>query len=230
MKLPISQRLLTCAQLAAPGGRVADVGTDHGYLGIYLLQQGLADHILAADLRPQPLEKAKANFRAFGLEDRVDFYLSDGLAALPHEIDTVVCAGMGADTIVSILTAAPWLRETGARLVLQPQSSANDLHRYLASAGWQVERERLCRDGRFYYTVLRAAPGQTAPLSSGEEFLSPALRASGSPLLGAYCDRCIRILKEALAGLRSASREVDPEQIAYFSAALAELTQWREQQ
>lgn len=229
MKLPISQRLLACAQLAAPGGRLADVGTDHGYLGIFLLRQGLADHILAADLRPQPLERAKANFQAFGLEDRVDFYLSDGLAALPHTLDTVVCAGMGADTIVSILSAAPWLREAGVRLVLQPQSGGSDLRQYLAAAGWSIKRELLCRDGRFYYTVLRAVPGVPYSLTPGEAFLSPALRAEGGTLLGPYCDRCIRILRDALAGLRSANRAVDPAQIEYFSAALAELTQWREQ-
>ena len=81
MKIPISKRLLCCAQFVAPGARVADIGTDHGYLGIYLLENGIAAHVHACDLRPMPLQKTRENAVRFGAAERMTFLLSDGLAA-----------------------------------------------------------------------------------------------------------------------------------------------------
>ena len=82
MKIPISKRLRLCAQLVPEGARVADIGTDHGYLGLYLLQNGLAAHVLAADLRPQPLQTAKLHAAKFGFAGQMEFRLSDGLAEI----------------------------------------------------------------------------------------------------------------------------------------------------
>ena len=100
MKIPISKRLRLCAQLVPEGARVADIGTDHGYLGLYLLQNGRAAHVLAADHRPQPLHTAKLHAAKVGFAGQIEFRLSDGLAGIgPDEADTIVCAGMGGDLI-----------------------------------------------------------------------------------------------------------------------------------
>ena len=82
MKLPISQRLLLCAALVPPGARVADVGCDHGYLGIHLLKTGTAKHVIATDLREKPLEKARENARRLGADGEMDFFVADGLGAV----------------------------------------------------------------------------------------------------------------------------------------------------
>lgn len=218
MKLPVSKRLLACADLVRPGDRVADVGTDHGYLAIHLLKSGRAARVFAADVARQPLERARQNAQRYGIKEGISFYLSDGVQNLPREFDVLLCAGMGADTIIGILEAAPWLRDGGYRLILQCQSSQNELRRYLGQQGWRICREVLVRDRRFLYTVLEAMPGG-GPLSPGQQYVSPALLEAGGPLLGDYLDQCRRSVERAAVGLANAG---DPG-AAYYQAALREL-------
>ena len=131
MKIPLSDRLLACCGFVHPGDRVADIGCDHGYLGIHLLKTGIARSIIAADVNEAPLQSAMRNSIKFGVRDKMDFYLSDGVRNIPRDFDTMVCAGMGADTMISILEAAPWLKNEQYRLILQCQSRRPELRRYL---------------------------------------------------------------------------------------------------
>ena len=101
MKLPLSDRLLACAGFIKKGSRVADVGCDHGYLSLYLLQQGIASSVIASDVNEGPLQSAMRNARKFGFSDKISFYLSNGVRNIPRDFDTLVCAGMGADTMMS---------------------------------------------------------------------------------------------------------------------------------
>ncbi len=195
MKLPISQRLLACCALVQPGSRVADIGCDHGYLGIHLLQKGLSPFVYAADVRPDPLAAAIRNGEKYGVGAQMQFFLSDGVQAVPRDFDTLVCAGMGADVMVSILSAAPWLQNKQYCLILQCQSKTPVLRKYLSETGWRIAKEQVLRDGRFLYTVIEAVwdPGQA--LTPGQCFVSPALLQSGCPLLPDY----IAWVKEHLA-------------------------------
>ena len=154
MKIPISARLQACCNFVLPGDRVADIGTDHGYLGIWLLEQGIASSIIAADIVPGPLSAAKKNAAKYGFADRMEFYLSDGVQSIPRDFNTMVCAGMGGDTMVSILSAAPWLQDSRYRLVLQCQSKTPLLRKYLSDHGWRITEETTLKDGRFIYTVM----------------------------------------------------------------------------
>lgn len=227
MKIPISKRLLLCAQLVPEGARVADIGTDHGYLGLYLLQNGLAAHVLAADLRPQPLQTAKLHAAKFGFARQMEFRLSDGLAEIgPDEADTIVCAGMGGDLIVEILSACPWLHKKNYTLILQPQSAGQELRRWLGEHGFAIACEQLVQDGKFLYTVLRAHPGAGTPLSPGAQYVSPWLRQSGSPLLGAYMQRIETALRRSVEGLMGAEHQ-RPERLAYYRSALEEVEEMR---
>ena len=122
MKLPISDRLLACCNFVAKGDRVADIGCDHGYLGIHLLKNGIASSVIAADINEGPLNSAVINARKFGISENIRFFLSDGVRSIPRDFDCMVCAGMGADTMMSILDAAPWLKNEQYRLILQSQS------------------------------------------------------------------------------------------------------------
>ena len=187
MKIPISARLLACCNFIAPGDRVADVGTDHGYLGIWLLQQGIASSVIASDIVPGPLSAAKNNAQKFGIADRMEFYLSDGVRSIPRDFDTLVCAGMGADTMVSILEAAPWLKSTKYRLVLQCQSKTPMLRQYLTEQGWRIAEESVLRDGRFLYTVMEVWWQPDAPrLTAVEYYFPPALLENPSEALPDY--------------------------------------------
>ncbi|MBR6119155.1 MAG: SAM-dependent methyltransferase [Oscillospiraceae bacterium] len=256
MKLPISKRLLRCAELVPPCRTAADLGTDHGYLAIHLLQAGRCAHVIAADLREKPLASARANAAAFGIceaapqafplrgscpsahtgadevvpnpgaaaSGTISFRLSDGLRNFkPGEFEVLILAGMGGDLIARILAEAPWLDGGDYRLVLQPQSAAHELRRWLGERGWSIERELLVRDGGFLYSVMRVCPFGGRALRPGEQYCSPALRREGDPLFPAYLARMERALALTVEGI---SRSAAPEDLArgeYYRAALAEI-------
>ena len=199
MKIPLSKRLRLCCDYITPGDRVADVGTDHGYLGLWLLQQGIAESIIASDIVPGPLSAAKNNAEKYGFEEQMSFYLSDGVQNIPRDFDTLVCAGMGGDTMISILEHGPWLRDARYKLVLQCQSKTPMLRRYLSEQGYRILQENLVRDGKFIYSAMevRYEPGEV--LTPGQCYFPPALLASGSELLGEYCGRLLEGLRQAAA-------------------------------
>ena len=227
MKLPISKRLLCCASMVQPGSRVADIGTDHGYLGIYLLQSGAARHVIACDLRKDPLENARRNAKLFGVDGAMELRLSDGLEKiLPDEVDTVVMAGMGGDLIQKILSQCPWRKREGLQFILQPQSAGNVLRRWMCEDGFEIQREEPVQDGHFLYTVMDIRQGEPAPLTPGTEYASPALLASGSPLVGNYLARVENALQETVRGLTNAEKQ-RPERLAYFGQALLEIQEMR---
>lgn len=175
MKIPISDRLLACCRFVKPGDRVADVGCDHGYLGIYLLKNKIASHVIASDINEGPLNAAVFNSEKYGVRDRIQFFLSDGVRNIPRDFDTLVCAGMGGDTMISILEAAPWLKCDKYRLVLQCQSKRPELRRYLSENGWFIREESVLKDGKFLYTVMEVIWLPGMELTPGGCHFSPAL-------------------------------------------------------
>ena len=187
MNIPLSKRLQACCEYVCPGERVADIGCDHGYTGIYLLHRDIASCVIAADINEMPLQSAMANAEKFGVKDRMQFYLSDGVRNIPRAFDTMICAGMGADTMVSILEAAPWLKSDQYKLILQCQSKIPMLRQYLSDHGWFIHRENVLRDGRFLYTVMEVFYCPHAPrLTAGQCYFPPALLTEPSPILKEY--------------------------------------------
>lgn len=226
MKIPISQRLLCCASLVKDSARVADIGCDHGYLGIWLLKEKKAEYVAACDLRPQPLEKAKENAKVYGTAERMTFAVADGLEAVePGSVDTVICAGMGGDCIAHILECAPWIKDPAYTLILQPQTSGNDLRRYLGDNGFFIEREDLVQDSGFLYFTMVVRYGGGTPLSPGEQYLSRQLLNCGSPLLPAYFDRVLKALENTVAGMEKSKKP--PEKLEYYRQALIEVREMR---
>lgn len=175
MKIPLSRRLMECCRFVNPGDRVADIGCDHGYLGIYLLKNKIASFVYASDINEGPLNAAVLNSEKYGVRDRMQFYLSNGVQKIPREFDTLVCAGMGGDTMTSILDAAPWLKSDKYRLILQCQSKRPELRRYLSENGWFIREETVVKDGRFLYTVMEVLHSPGMVLTPGGCHFSPAL-------------------------------------------------------
>ena len=229
MKIPISKRLLACAGYVRPGAKVADIGCDHGYLGIYLLTQGTAANVTASDLREQPLQKARENAARFGTEDRMEFHVADGLAAVrPEQVDTVVCAGMGADSIIEILAAADWIRNPAIHLILQPQTSGQALRGWLADEGFAMTRETLLEENAYLYTVLEAVwCGEKQNVSPGHQFVSQFLLEEASPLLPNYFKRLSAGMQRAVIGLQKGAD--DPQKLWYYETALREIEEMRKQ-
>lgn len=226
--MKLSERLLRCAEQTLPGARVADIGADHGYLSIALLQSGRASYVHACDLREQPIRRAMENARRCGVMQGLRFSCADGLRAIrPGEVDTVVCAGMGGDLIARILAECDWVHHEKYLLILQPQSSGNDLRRKLFQQGFGVEREILTKDGGFLYCVLCARFGNAEPLSPGQQYVSPQLLESGSPLLPEYIGRIERALTRTVAGIRGASDPTAQKRLAYYETARNEVREMR---
>ena len=189
MNIPLSPRLRVCCDFVTPGSRVADIGCDHGYLSIWLLTRGISRSAIASDINQQPLLSAVGNAEKYGVRDKMEFYLSDGAKSIPRDFDTLVCAGVGGDTMISILDAAPWLKSGDYTLILQCQSKTPMLRQYLSNNGWRICKEIAVRDGRFIYTVmlLKFSPGQI--LTPGQCYISPALRENLTPEAMEYCRR-----------------------------------------
>jgi tRNA (adenine22-N1)-methyltransferase len=227
MKLPLSDRLLVCAGFVAKGDRVADIGCDHGYLGIYLLKNGIASSVIASDVREGPLQSAIRNAHKYGVGDNMHFYLSDGVSNIPRDFDTLVCAGMGGDTMVHILESAPWLKSEQYRMILQCQSKTPLLRRYLSENGWRIYEESVLRDGKFLYTVMEVGYRPETPrLTVGEWYFPPALLENPSKDVPAY-------YQWVTEGLRiSTAHQDDPEKkqaLAELEALAAELTWLKEE-
>ena len=221
MNLPLSKRLLTCIDFIAPGDRVADIGCDHGYLGIHLLQNGIADSIIAADINEMPLQSAVRNAEKYGVRDKMAFYLSDGAKNIPRDFNTMVCAGMGADTMISILENAPWLKNENYRLILQCQSRRPELRKYLYENGYSIRRETLAQDGKFIYPVTEVVYSPAKPLTAGGYHITPALLESKSPLLPDFYRRVIDGLNTTVDGLS----RTGGEKYEHFRNILQELTE-----
>lgn len=219
MKLPLSDRLLACCAFLSPGDRVADIGCDHGYLGIHLLKNGIASSVIAADVNEGPLQSAMRNALKYGVRDKMTFYLSDGVRNIPRDFDAMVCAGMGADTIIHILDSAPWLKSGQYRLILQCQSKRPELRRWLNDTGFRINRETLAKDGKFVYSIMEVVYDPGYGISPAETYITPQLLEDNHPLLPEYYQRVLHGLELTVGGMR---RSADPE-LAHYETIFAEL-------
>ncbi len=195
----LTPRLLAVGELVEPGSRAADVGTDHGYLPVWLRQQGICEHIIASDIAPAPLAAARASVRRYGV-DGVEFRLCPGLEGIePREADTVVMAGMSGETMAAILDDAGW-DWRGKRLILQPMTKRAELLTWLYDHGLHIETEKPVSEGRRLYWVFCAEAGRM-PLPR------PAHLWAGFTETD-YARRLRRQLERSLEGQRKA-REPD---------------------
>ena len=150
-------RLSLCADFVREGSRLADIGTDHGYLPIALCQSGKIPSAIACDINPLPLRSAGINIAKRRLEWQIETRLSDGLHEVsPDEVDDIVIAGMGGELIRDILAEAPWVKDREKNLVLQPMTHHEDLIKWLYENGFSVDRQEAVEDMGKYYTALSA--------------------------------------------------------------------------
>lgn len=149
--LDLSIRLKTIATLVPNGARVCDIGTDHGYLSIYLKQSGIADLVIASDIRPDPLASAKRNIEKINVTG-IELRLGNGLQTVREaEVDTVIIAGMGGEVISGILNNCDWIKQKEYTLILQPTTSAEVLRKFLYETGFETEEEiPLFENGKLY--------------------------------------------------------------------------------
>lgn len=187
MPVKLTPRLATAPAYIRPGHLLADVGTDHAYLPIYLCQSGQLSPVLcangetlaaiASDINRGPVERATLHIEAAGLADQIRAVQTDGLRGLDvYDPDDIIIFGMGGELIAAILSAAPWATRPGKRLILQPMTHADRLRAYLWNAGLDILAESLSREGdRIYQTLcvesLPAGIANTAPAPTPAEWM-----------------------------------------------------------
>lgn len=166
--ITLDKRLSAVAALVRQGSRLADIGTDHAYLPVHLVQAGVCPSAIASDIGAGPLDAARRTVTENGLTSEIALRLGDGLATVSAgEVEDIAVAGMGGETIAAILEAAPWVKNEGIRLILQPMTRAEDVRRWLLHNGFSVLEEHLIIDGRHLYPVM-AAEYTAAPVCEDE--------------------------------------------------------------
>lgn len=165
-------RLLSAVPYLSGGGRVVDVGTDHAYLPIYLVREGIVSRALACDINQGPIDSARANIAAAGLSDKIDTLRTDGLHGVESfSPDHVMIFGMGGELIIRILSEAPWVKRAGLGLILQPMSRAHLLRAWLLENGFEITGETVSYEDKYYQTVAAHYTGKVAIYSTEELML-----------------------------------------------------------
>lgn len=154
--IQISNRLQEAAAMVTPGNMLADVGTDHGYVPIYLVQKGVIPGAIAMDINKGPLERAREHIGQNGLGDYIQTRLSDGVAALQvGEADAILVAGMGGGLVTHILEEGMDVCKNAKELILQPQSELQNVRVYLREHGFAIVEERMVLEDGKYYPMMK---------------------------------------------------------------------------
>ena len=225
-QIKLSKRLRAIAKYVPKGANVADIGTDHGYIPVWLAQNEIAKSLAAADINIGPLEHAKETALKYGVSERIRFALCSGLEFEGSSAyDTIIIAGMGGELIAYILEAAPWTSQKDTTLILQPNSFIPYLARWLAEHGFRIADVSLVKDAGKLYQILVVKPGQSTPvLAEAQGLVNRLYFEKKDPLLGEYLDTLLKRYAAAEKGMLSGKRD-DPalSETQNMIAALTEM-------
>ena len=203
----LSKRLKTVADLVTPCEKVADVGTDHGYVPIYLVKENICQFAYAMDVNEGPLNIAKSNIAEEGLEDKIETFLSDGFDNFgDREADSVIIAGMGGDLIVDILFRAR--NYDFDELILSPHKRPDLVRKFLSENGYTISDEKMVEDAGKYYSVIKAVKGESAYDDVQLEF-GPVLLDNKDEVLRAYLDIQLNKFSRIISSLEREDKEVE---------------------
>lgn len=160
--MKLSKRLMNVAEFVSEGLTVADVGTDHGFIPIYLVESGKNQHIIALDINKGPIQRAQAHIKEAGYENHIETRISDGLQKIsPGEVESIIIAGMGGELIIRILDSGKEVLAQVQELVLSPHSEISLVRTYLLENDYQIIREKMLIDDGKYYTIIKAIHGRS---------------------------------------------------------------------
>lgn len=198
----LSKRLQAVADMVTPGMCLADVGTDHGYVPIYLVSAGVIPSAIAMDINEGPLRRAQAHIREQGLEGVIETRLSDGLKNLKsEEADTMIAAGMGGGLVMRILSEGGGEEKGIKEYILQPQSEVKKVREYLCDNGYQIIRENMVLEDGKYYPMMKVIKGCSEKYNEVELAYGRLLLAEAHPVLREFLERELLIGKGILAEL-----------------------------
>lgn len=209
----LGPRLGAVASFIPAGARIADVGTDHGMLPVWLLENGLVSHAIASDIREGPLQAARKT-AARSETENIEFRLCAGLEGIrPEEADTVIIAGMSGETMEKIIGEADW-DWSGKRLILQPMTHQKEILEWLYRNGFHVDAEAFAEEHGTVYRIVSVLPGR--------EELPRAALLWGGFTCGPYAETIAARLKKAAEGMRK-SESPDPQRLNEISEVLRDM-------
>lgn len=213
----MTPRLLAASKFVKPGSRVADVGTDHAYIPIWLVKNGICVRGVAMDINEGPIQRARENICKFGLESQIETRLSDGLESLkPYEADTVIIAGMGGILINRILYNAKRLYPTIRHYILQPMTAIEETRTYLEQNGFCIEDECLAKEDDKIYNILSVVRGDMEVSKEIYYYIGEKLIENRDQLLPLYLDGKIYELDKAINTMQHALTVDAAEKRAHF--------------
>jgi len=229
LKIALSKRLAAIAGYVTTGEKPVDVGTDHGYIPVWLIQNGICETAIASDIREGPLTSAVQSAESAGLADKIEFRLTPGLVGYTAtDADCIIIAGMGAETIIGILEEAAWTKEK--KLILQPQSKHALLRNWLTYSNYGIADARLVYDtGRIYIIFLVSGAPQP---DTG--CIDRHLIENKDPLLAAFIEEELKRVTKKLYGLEKSKtpsgREIDEinSTIAQLKSIKKEALTWQQ--
>lgn len=164
--MKLSDRLQAVASFVTPGFSVADIGTDHGYVPIYLVKNGIAPYAIAMDINKGPILRANENIKENGLEDLIETRISNGFEKLKKdEVDCAIIAGMGGELIIKILENGKDKIGEIKELVLSPHSEIGLVRRYLHNSDYKIINEKMLIDEGKFYTIIKVVKGEDVQYS-----------------------------------------------------------------
>lgn len=207
----LSKRMQALASMVTTGNVLCDVGCDHGYLPIYLMQKGTISRAIAMDVAEGPLLAAKTHIHEHGLGQAIETRLSDGLEKLaPQEADTILIAGMGGGLVMHILSQNPEIAKSAKELILQPQSELYEVRKFLWQQGYELLQEDMVKEDGKYYPMMKVKPiGQKAagnPPTDEELYFGKMLLEEKHPVLGEFLLREENIQHQVLQQLEAAQQ------------------------
>ncbi len=205
--LKLSDRLQKIADFIEPGESIADIGTDHGFLPIALLESGKSPHVILSDINAGPLEKARANINKYSPEKEFDIRIGSGIQTLkPAEVDVIVIAGMGGLLITEILGDDLEKSKSYRKLILQPRNGQEKLRLWLIENGFTIEDEVLVKEGKYFCEIILAAPCRLSKKIEPDAIdleISPILFAKKDPQLVEFIENKIRIEKKEYEAIQT---------------------------
>lgn len=216
MKLKLDNRLLTVASCVEEGAYLADIGTDHAYLPIYLAENGVLSGAVASDIHKGPIESARKNIADAGFSELIHTELTDGLHGIEkYPVTDIAIAGMGGMMIAGILEAAPFIRERKTRLILQPMQHISELRTELAKKGYRIEKEaQTMAEGKFYQIICAVYDGKPRKISDVEAMLGAyniAHKTENKENFAMLCHRHLDILNERIKGMEKGGHDASTE-------------------
>lgn len=206
--MQLSKRMTLLASMVTAGSRLADVGTDHGYIPIALVQEGKIPSAIAMDVNRGPLSRAEEHIHSCGLDGCIETRLSDGLQMLkPGEADTVLIAGMGGALTIRILRGGKHCLDTVKELILQPQSEIHLVREYLGRNHFRIEEEDIVLEDGKYYPMMRVVHGHEAPVNEAELYYGVIRNQKSPKILENYLRTEVKKTEAILHMLREAGKE-----------------------